>query len=106
MEDFARKIKERTKEELNSGLDLPESESNTDSFGNPKSESRPSSLDSNLSSQGYQTTENNNSNQYQANSRDTELILAKLDAIKAEVSHINNRLENLERKSNERKKLW
>ena len=42
-------------------------------------------------------------------SQETELILAKLDAIKANVEHINQRLINLENKTQEkenRNKIW
>ena len=43
------------------------------------------------------------------NNKTEELILAKLDAIKSEVSNINHRIENLERQQKEqkeKKKLW
>lgn len=98
MEDFAQKIKERTREELDSGLNLPSDES-TDSFGNPKTTQRPSSYDS-------PTPQTTTPDTHTQNNRDMELIIAKLDAIKAEVSHIHNRIENLEKKANEKKKIW
>jgi len=97
---------------LNSGMDQSLGMTNNneepkfDSFGNPTPERRYSepNVNSLSSSQGNQAFQDNNNL-----SKDIEIIIAKLDSIKSEVTTINHRLEMLERQNNppgQKKYVW
>ncbi len=62
-----------------------------DSFGNPRIAPKVESFDYNRQQQFAP----------QDNSKDIQLILAKLDAIRSEITNINHRLDNIERHQTE-----
>ena len=70
-----------------------ESPQKFDSFGNPMRDNSNQNVSSAMPDQ-YTNPQGNN------NSKDTELILAKLDAIKSEMANINHRLDKLENNQN------
>ena len=89
-----------------SGLNLPKDEENQEQ--NPYMQETMNSDPF----QKYKQTEtfqqeqqnNQNTNNQGDTSKDIQLILAKLDAIKAEVQSINHRVENIEKR--QQKKMW
>jgi len=85
--------------DLSSGLDksFGGQDSNLggfDSFGNPTPTKGVERMDEPISSFGTPASSSINSDM----SKDIQLMIAKLDAIKAEVSHINQRVEIIERR--------
>lgn len=73
-----------------------------DSFGNPRSQKQfPSSFED--YTRGRESQQQGMQGQGDM-SKDMQIIIAKLDAIKSEVSSINHRLEALEKK--EHKRMW
>jgi hypothetical protein len=75
----------------NQDLGFNPQESGVDSFGNPRVAQRVENYDYNKTQQfGAQD-----------NSKDFQLILAKLDAIRSEITNINHRLDNIERHQTE-----
>lgn len=62
-----------------------------DSFGNPRVQQRV---------ENYEYRQNSSVSQ-QDNSKDFQIIIAKLDAIRSEITNINHRLDNIERQQKE-----
>ncbi len=75
------------------GLNQESTQPAVDSFGNPRSQR---SMDSSFESSPAYTPPAQSSG---GSNKDMELILAKLDAIKAEITNISHRLELLETKN-------
>jgi hypothetical protein len=78
--------------ELNGNQESGFREGSFDSFGNPRINPKVESFDY---GRGQQQVPG------QDNSKDLQLIIAKLDAIRSEITNINHRLDNIERKQNE-----
>ncbi|MGV8161724.1 MAG: hypothetical protein ACP5N2_00145 [Candidatus Nanoarchaeia archaeon] len=68
-----------------------QTQSPMDSFGNPRPQSRMETFESKQTSFAPS----------QDTSRDLQLIIAKLDAIRSEITNINHRLDNIERHQQE-----
>lgn len=92
----------------NSGLNLPREEKPEESFSNPyltsQNQQAPSAFqryqEHNASAQ-QNISQNQNT---QNDQKDMQIIIAKLDALRAEVQSLNHKIENLENK--QKKKMW
>jgi hypothetical protein len=78
--------------ELSGAQDTGFREGGFDSFGNPRINPKVENLDYGRGQQQFSG---------QDTSKDLQLIIAKLDAIRSEITNINHRLDNIERKQNE-----
>ncbi|MFA6072831.1 MAG: hypothetical protein WC758_01855 [Candidatus Woesearchaeota archaeon] len=72
------------------GFSAQPSQGGIDSFGNPKPQMKSDNYE--YKTPQYQTTDN---------SKDLQIIIAKLDAIRSEITNINHRLDNIERHQQE-----
>ena len=93
----------------NSGLNLPQENNDTnDPFKDPLAKQsdiqNPFKKYSDQNSQYTEQNYNSQMQQTQGQDKDMQIIIAKLDALRAEVQSLNHKVENLERK--QQKKMW
>ncbi len=97
-------------DDLDSGVNLPGTESqenNFDSFGNPRT-NRFSSYEQDIQQHNPYTQQHTYQQQASGDvSKDLQIIIAKLDALRAEVANLSHRLEAVERgHGQQQKKFW
>lgn len=92
----------------NSGLNLPqENPQNMQQNQNPFKKYSQQNFEQENPHPGFDQNapqQNNEQNTHKDFAKDLEIIIAKLDAIKAEVHTMNHRIENIERR--QQKKMW
>lgn len=97
--------KEKSFDDLDSGLNLPgteNQENNFDSFGNQRP-NRFSAYDQEVQPQNAYGQQHASGD----TSKDLQIIIAKLDALRSEVANISHRIEALERQQGQQqKKFW
>ena len=82
---------------LNTGLDFEQDNQNQfDSFGNNRPRQRENTYE----------PKSNFGPQLQDNSKDLQILIAKIDALRAEVANLSHKIEDLERKQDQRKYPW
>ena len=94
--------------DTNSGLNLPQ-ENNPDPFQNQQGDQfqQQDPFQKYKQPQEQQRYEQNNFNQNQTNTdvqKDMQIIMAKLDALRAEVQTLNHKIEKIEEK--QQKRMW
>ena len=89
-----------------SGLNLPKDMSGKedDGFFDNKPQTQNRDLYQKYSDDFNQNNMSAQKNQQETDSKDMQIIIAKLDALRAEVQTLNHKIENLERK--QQKKMW
>lgn len=71
-----------------------------DSFGNPRPQQRfEQAYPQSFQGQPQQASQNDYS-------KDMQIIIAKLDALRAEIQNISHRLDNLEKQKDQNKRYW
>ena len=89
----------------NSGLNLPNEENNNPSnLTDPMSNSKMKDPFKDYYNQEQQPMQNQNI-QNQSTDKDFQIVIAKIDALRAEVQTLNHKIENIE-KNQQRKKMW
>ncbi len=92
--------------DTNSGLNLPKDNNDPMAFNDVFAKSNMQQDPLQKYQQQEQPMMHNPNTQNQNTEKDFQIVIAKLDALRAEVQTLNHKIENIEKNQAQRKKMW